>query len=205
MKKAYDGYDEKLAALRADLDEKNEAAATAATASDTATARLTDAQNLLSQRYAQFTTYMGQRRDALQAAAQAFKAAMGSHPCDARTAYILLRETQDIFTDFRDQAAKCLPEEMRDLIIQINELQLESRAAQTVKRRADDEAKQASDKVDAAVADKTTVIFELFRQCKEAGASGSAAGASESEQEEESAEPPAGAAFRRLGTDTGSD
>jgi hypothetical protein len=207
MKKAYDGYDEQLAALRADLDEKNEAAAAAATASDTAIARLTDAQNLLSQRYAQFTTYMGQRRDALQAAAQAFKTAMGSHPCDARTAYILLRETQDIFTDFRDQAAKCLPEEMRDLIIKINELQLESRAAQTAKRQADDEAKQASDKVDAAVADKTTVIFELFRECKEAGSSGTAADASEHEQEEEeeSAEPSAGAAFRRLGTDTGRD
>jgi hypothetical protein len=168
MQKAYDGYGERLAELRADLEEKNEIAAAAAAASDAATARLTDAQNLLSQRYAQFATYMGQRRDDLQTAAQAFKTAMGSHPCDARTAYILLRETQDIFTDFRDQAAKCLPEEMRDLIIRINELQLESRAAQKAKLQADDGAKKASDTVDAAVADKTTVIFELFRECKDA-------------------------------------
>ena len=73
---------------------------------------------------------MATRRDDPQTAAQAFKAAMGSHPCDAKTAYILLRETEDIFKDFKDEADRCLPEVMRDLIIAINELQLEARASQ---------------------------------------------------------------------------
>lgn len=169
MKKAYNGYGEWLATLRADLRKRNEAAATAAASADAAAAKLAEAQDLLSQRYAQFATYMGKRRDDLQAAAQSFKAAMGSHPCDARTAYILLRETQDIFKDFKEQAAKCLPEEMRELIMHIDRLQVKARAAQTAKLQADDEAKQASAAVDAAATDKADVILKLFAKCKSDG------------------------------------
>ena len=94
MQKAYDGYGKRLATLRADWRAKKEAAAASAAASDAAADELTEAQDLLSQRYAQFAAYMGKRRDDLQAAAQNFKDAMGSHPCDAKTAYILLRETR---------------------------------------------------------------------------------------------------------------
>jgi hypothetical protein len=93
---------------------------------------------------------------------------MGTHPCDAKTAYILLREAQDIFEDFKDQAARCLPEVMRDLIIRINELQLRAREAQTAKLHADDEVQRASAAVDSAVSDKPTVVLALFRDCKSA-------------------------------------
>jgi hypothetical protein len=110
---------------------------------------------------------MGQRRDALQDAAQKFKAAMGSQPCDARTAYILLRETQGIFQDVEEQAAKCLPEEMRNLIKEIDKLQMKARAAQTAKSQADAEATKASAAVDQAAADKSGVILELFAKCKQ--------------------------------------
>ncbi len=168
MKQAYDGYGDRLAALRADLQEKQDEAAAAAAAADEAASTLADAQNLLNQRYAQFADYMGQRRDDLQTAAQAFKAAMGSHPCDAKTAYILLRETQDIVKDFKDQAGRCLPEVMRELIMAINDLQLEARAAQTAKLHADDRAQRASAAVDAAVADKSAVVFALFHECRSA-------------------------------------
>lgn len=168
MRRAYDGYGERLSELRADLEEKQDAVAAAAAVADAAAAVLAEAQNLLSQRYAQFADYMGKRRDDLQTAGQAFKAAMGSHPCDAKTAYILLREAQDIFEDFKDQAARCLPEEMRELIIRINDLQFRAREAQTAKLHADDEAQRASAAVDAAVSDKATVVFALFHDCKSA-------------------------------------
>lgn len=168
MRRAYDGYDERLAELREDLEEKQDAAAAAAAAADAAAATLTDAQNLLSQRYAQFAVYMGQRRDDLQAAGQAFKAAMGTHPCDAKSAYILLRKAQDIFEDFKEQAARCLPEEMRELIIRINDLQFRAREAQTAKLHADDETQRASAAVDAAGSDKATVVLALFHECKSA-------------------------------------
>ena len=176
IKQAYDGYGERLAALRADLQEKQDAASAAATSADEAASTLAEAQDLLNQRYAQFADYMGKRRDDLQTAAQAFKAAMGSHPCDARTAYVLLRETQDIFKDFKDQADRCLPEVMRDLIMAINDLQLEARAAQTAKLHADDRAQRASAAVDAAVADKAAVVFALFDECKSARPASSHAG-----------------------------
>jgi hypothetical protein len=176
MKQAYDGYAERLAALRADLQEKQDAAADAADAADAASSTLTEAQDLLNQRYAQFAAYMGTRRDDLQTAAQAFKAAMGSHPCDARTAYILLRETQDIVKDFKDQAVRCLPEVMRDLIMVINDLQLAARAAQTAKLHADDRVQRASAAVDAAVADKAAVVFELFDECRSARSASSPTG-----------------------------
>ena len=181
MAKAYDGYAAQLATLRADLQAKTEAAATAAASSDAAAAALTAAQELLSQRYTQFAAYMGTQRDALQAAAQNFKAAMGSHPCDARTAYILLRETQDIFNDFKAQAAKCLPEEMRELIVKIDKLQIEARVAQTAKSQADDEVTQASAAVATAIADKAGVVLQLFVQCKAAGSAPAAAGSSAQE------------------------
>jgi hypothetical protein len=168
MRRAYDAYGERVSELRADLEEKQDAAAAAAAVADAAAATLADAQDLLSQRYAKFADYMGQRRDDLQAAGQAFKAAMGTHPCDAKNAYILLREAQDIFEDFKDQAARCLPEEMRDLIIRINDLQFRAREAQTAKLHADDEAKRASAAVDAATSDKATVILALFHECKSA-------------------------------------
>ena len=176
IKQAYDGHGERLAALRADLQEKQDAASAAATSADVAASTLAEAQDLLNQRYAQFADYMGKRRDDLQTAAQAFKAAMGSHPCDARTAYVLLRETQDIFKDFKDQADRCLPEVMRDLIMAINDLQLEARAAQTAKLHADDRAQRASAAVDAAVADKAAVVFALFDECKSARPASSHAG-----------------------------
>lgn len=176
IKQAYDGHGERLAALRADLQEKQDAASAAATSADEAASTLAEAQDLLNQRYAQFADYMGKRRDDLQTAAQAFKAAMGSHPCDARTAYVLLRETQDIFKDFKDQADRCLPEVMRDLIMAINDLQLEARAAQTAKLHADDRAQRASAAVDAAVADKAAVVFALFDECKSARPASSHAG-----------------------------
>lgn len=166
MRRAYDGYGERLSELRADLEEKQDVAAAAGAAADAAAADLADAQNLLSQRYAQFAVYMGQRRDDLQAAGQAFKAAMGTHPCDAKSAYILLREAQDIFEDFKDQAARCLPEEMRELIITINDLQFRAREAQTAKLHADDEAQRASAAVDAAGSDRATVVLALFHECK---------------------------------------
>ena len=167
MKTAYDGYGEQLATLRAEAQQQGDAAATASAAADTADAELAAAQALLSQQYAQFATYVGQRRDALQAAAQKFKAAMGSQPCDARTAYILLRETHDIFQDVEEQAAKCLPEEMRNLIKEIDELQMKARAAQTAKLQAGAEATKASAAVDQAAADKSGVILELFAKCKQ--------------------------------------
>jgi hypothetical protein len=167
MKSAYDGYDERLAALRAEAQQQSDAAGKADAAADTAAAELAAASGLLSQRYAQFAVYMGQRRDALQAAAQKFKAAMGSNPCDARTAYILLRETQDIFQDVKEQAGKCLPEEMRNLVKEIDRLQMKARAAQTVKAQADDEAQKSSAAVDKAMAAKSDVILELFAKCKE--------------------------------------
>ncbi len=176
MKQAYDGYAERLAALRADLQEKQDAASAAASTADAAANTLTEAQDLLNQRYAQFADYMATRRDDLQTAAQAFKAAMGSHPCDARTAYILLRETQDIFKDFKDQVDRCLPEVMRELIMAINDLQLEARAAQTAKSHADDRVQRASAAVDAAVADKAAVVFELFHECKSARSASSHGG-----------------------------
>jgi hypothetical protein len=166
MKQAYDGYGERLAALRADLREKQDEASDASAAADQAASTLAAAEDLLNQRYAQFADYMSKRRDDLQTAAEAFKAAMGSHPCDAKTAYILLRETQDIVKDFKDQAGRCLPEVMRDLIMAINDLQLEARAAQTAKLHADDRAQQASAAVDAAVADKAAVIRALFEECR---------------------------------------
>jgi uncharacterized phage infection (PIP) family protein YhgE len=167
MNTAYDGYGEQLAALRSEARQKSDATAKASAAADSAAAELADAQQLLSQRYAQFAVYMGQRRDALQGAAQKFKAAMGSSPCDAKTAYILLREAQDIFDDTKEHAAKCLPEEMRNLIKKIDELQMKARAAQTAKSHADDEAQKASAAVDQAVADKPGVILALFAKCKE--------------------------------------
>jgi len=188
MKKAYDGYGERLAALRADLKEKREAAAVAARSSDAAADALAEAQNLLSQRYAQFAVYMGQRRDSLKVATQNFKAAMGSHPCDAKTAYILLRETRDIFEDFEDQAAKCLPEVMREQVMKINELQHEARIAQTAKRHAEDEAKKASDALDAAVSDKASVILKLFARCKETGSATPSSGRSAEDTAEEERE-----------------
>ena len=166
MKQAYDGYGERLEALRADLQEEQDSAAEAATVADAAANALAEAQDLLNKRYAQFAAYMAQRRDDLQTAAQAFKAAMGSHPCDAKTAYILLRETQDIVKDFKEQAGRCLPEVMRELIIAIDELQLSVRAAQTAKSHADDRTQRASAAVDAAVADKQAVVFALFEECK---------------------------------------
>ena len=175
MSKAYDGYGEQLAKLRADLQEKNDEATSAGAKSDAAAAALADAQDLLSKRYGQFASYMGTLRDDLQAAAQNFKTAMGSNPCDAKTAYILLRETRDIYRDFKDQAAKCLPEEMRDLIMRIKQLQAEARTAQTAKLHADDEAKKASDALDAAGTGKADVILELFAECKATGAAPPAA------------------------------
>jgi hypothetical protein len=167
MKTAYDGYGEQLAMLRAEALQECDAAGTASAAADKADAELAAAQILLSQRYTQFATYVGQRRDALGAAAQKFKAAMGSNPCDARTAYILLRETQDIFQEVEEQAAKCLPEEMRNLIKKIDNLQMKARAAQTAKSQAADEAQKASAGIDKAVADKSGVILALFAKCKE--------------------------------------
>jgi hypothetical protein len=166
MKRAYDGYDERLATLRADLQEKQDAATAAAATADEAASALAEAQDLLNQRFAKFADYMATRRDDLQAAAQAFKTASGSHPCDAKTAYILLRETQDIVKDFKEQAERCLPEVMRELIMVINDLQLDARAAQTAKLHADDHAQRASAAVDAAVADKSAVVFALFEECK---------------------------------------
>ena len=77
-------------------------------------------------------------------------------------------EAQDIFEDFKEQAARCLPEEMRELIIRINELQLRSREAQTAKRHADDEVQRASAAADAAASDKATVVLALFHDCKSA-------------------------------------
>jgi hypothetical protein len=178
MRRAYDGYGERLAELRADLEEKQDAAAAAAAEAGAATTALTDAQNLLSQQYAQFATYMGTQRDALQNAGQAFKTAMGSHPCDAKNAYILLREAQDIYEDFKEQAARCLPEEMRDLIIRINDLQFTAREAQTAKLHADDQAQRASAAVDAAVSDKPTIVLALFHDCKSARSGSSRADSS---------------------------
>lgn len=143
MQKAYDGYGERLTELNADLKQKQDAAAAASAAADTAAADLATAQTLFSQQYVQFAAYMGTLRDNLQTAGQNFKATMGSHPCDARTAYILLREAQEIFKEFKDQAAKCLPEEMRKLTMKINDLQSSNRTAQTAKLAAADEAQQA--------------------------------------------------------------
>jgi hypothetical protein len=94
---------------------------------------------------------------------------MGSHPCDARTAYILLRQAQDIFRDFKDQAAKCLPEVMRDLVMKIDSLQASNRQAQTAKLAADDAVQSAQDAVSAA-ADKATVVMALFAECAKAKA-----------------------------------
>jgi len=168
MKQAYDGYGERLSALRADLQEKQDEASAASAVADEAASTLSAAEDLLNQRYAQFADYMSKRRDDLQTAAEAFKAAMGSHPCDAKTAYILLRETQDIVKDFKEQAGRCLPEVMRELIMAINDLQLDARAAQTAKLHADDRAQQASAAVDAAVADKAAVIRALFEECRSA-------------------------------------
>jgi hypothetical protein len=167
MEQAYDGYGEQLTALRDEAQQKSHAAEEASAAADSAATDLADAQKLLSQRYGQFTAYMGQQRDALQAAAQKFKAAAGSNPCDAKTAYILLRETRDIFDDITEQAAECLPEEMRNLIMEIDELQMKARAAQTAKSQADDEAQKASAAADQAVTDKSDVILGLFARCKE--------------------------------------
>lgn len=168
MRRAYDGYGERLSELRADLEEKQDVASAAGAVADAAAATLAEAQALLSQQYAKFADYMGQRRDELLAAGQAFKAAMGTHPCDAKTAYILLREAQDIFEDFRHQAARCLPEEMRELVIRINDLQFTAREAQTAKLHADDAAQRASAAVDAAVSDKATVVLALFHECRAA-------------------------------------
>lgn len=183
MEQAYDGYGERVAALRADLQEKQDEASAASAAADEAASTLAAAQDLLNQRYAQFADYMSKRRDVLQTAAQAFKAAMGSHPCDAKTAYILLRETQDIVKDFKDQAGRCLPEVMRELIMAINDLQLEARAAQTAKLHADDRAQQASAAVDAAVADKSAVIRALFEECRSARSASSHTSSSSSQPE----------------------
>ena len=169
MQKAYDGYGERLAELNADLKQKQDAAAAASAAASTAAADLAAAQALFSQQYAQFAAYMGTLRDNLQTAGQKFKAAMGSHPCDARSAYILLREAQDIFKEFKDQAAKCLPEQMRELIMKINDLQSSNRQAQTAQLAAADEVQQAQDAVGAA-ADKTTVVLALFDECASAKA-----------------------------------
>ena len=101
---------------------------------------------------------------------------MGSHPCDAKTAYTLLRETQDIYQDFQDQAAKCLPEEMRNLILKIEGLQVNARDAQTAKLRADGEEQQVSDAVDAALANKASFLMQLFAECKQSAAGQSGQG-----------------------------
>lgn len=169
MQKAYDGYGDQLAKLNADLKQKQDAAAAASAAADTAAADLATAQAQFSQTYAQFAAYMSTLRDNLQTAGQNFKAAMGSHPCDARNAYILLREAQDIFKEFKDLAAKCLPEEMRELIMKINGLQDSNRQAQTAKLAAADQVQQAQDAVNAA-ADKATVVLKLFDECTSAAA-----------------------------------
>ncbi len=176
MQKAYDGYGERLAELNSDLKQKQDAAAAASAAADSAAADLAAAQTLFSQQYAQFATYMGTLRDRLQAAGQNFKAAMGSHPCDARNAYILLREAQDIFKEFKNQAADCLPEKMRDLIMKINDLQIRNRQAQTAKLAAADDVQQAQNAVNAA-ADKPTVVLALFDECTSAAPAPAAAAA----------------------------
>jgi chromosome segregation ATPase len=169
MQQAYDGYGQQLATLQDDLTAKNAAAADAAQSSAAAAAELAQAQNLLAQRYAQFAAYMGTRRDDLNAATQNFKAAMGTRPCDARQAYILLREAQDIYNDFTAQADKCLPEEMRNLIQEINDLQDKNRKAQTAVQQANDAVTHASSAITVAQANPTEVITELFDQCKSAG------------------------------------
>ena len=167
MKTAYDGYGEQLAMLRAEAQR-----------------RVTRPQRHPRLRIRRVPSWRPLRRcchsgtlsspltwdsDGMpfRTARRSSRPPWASQPCDARTAYILLRETQGIFQDVEEQAAKCLPEEMRNLIKEIDKLQMKARAAQTAKSQADAEATKASAAVDQAAADKSGVILELFAKCKQ--------------------------------------
>lgn len=176
MQKAYDGYGKQLATMQDDLKAKTAAAAGAAQSSAEATAALTQAQNLLTQQYARFATYMGTRRDDLNTAIQNFRAAMGTRPCDAKQAYILLRDAADIYDDFTAQAGKCLPGEMLNLIKAIDDLQDKARKAQTAAQQANDAVTKVSGAIARAQTGRAAVVLNLFDQCRSAGAAAPPAG-----------------------------
>jgi hypothetical protein len=186
-KKAHEEYE-------ARVEERTKAEAKAKAELGAAQVALAAAQKTLddlvakfNERYGDYAGWVKRRTDEIKALLEKFKAEMAKGDCEPQRAYLLLLDAAAICCDLDEAKEICLPQEMLDLLVEIEKAQDDVAAAEHAAAKGAADADAASKLTKELTDDRVEGMMVLFKLCRKGGATTSTSQSSETTSETASA------------------